>query len=517
MEIKHGNNRQDVEAGWAPVAKKPGGNKPKENVREVKAPAEKAVAAPVEKAPAVKPAAKPAQKNAPKSKKQPANNKNKKPIYEMVLRKYFEFEKKIPHFGLICLAALGILILGIVLICVFAGKKPEAHTHSYEYSLEVTENNKFNLLGKCSAAGCSAPDYIEENIQGLEFVSSTNSTCSEAGTRVYKYVKDGKTLELTAYADMLPHTLNGKLVSEIANEDGSINCDVEGIELFAGSELVCGGTVRGFYSCEVCDGAVPVEVYKPHTGVWTVIVSAGCTVPGKQVVTCSECLEMYGQDDVAPVGHDYEYTLTAKSQEDVFDIIGKCKRSGCTDPDFSKKDVKAYLKEDVAPTCEKLGQKIYEYKEGDAAVTFTVEYGKLTSHTLNGVYADTLQNKDGSFNEDIGGIDLFANSSVNCGSLTNGYYDCEVCTEKVPVQVEIRHDYTYFTSAPLLINPTVTTAGKATIVCRSCNKNFEVVLPKVEIGKNAVVVSETATSQNVKYTYTTADGYEITFDLTLTK
>lgn len=377
-----------------------------------------------------------------------------------------------------------------VSVCTRCGETSTSHTDptghrsdEWEVTTRPTTASEGEIKGTCINCG----QYVAEKLPALNEtdyvyeVTDEKDYCADTGSAVYTYEKDGMTFEFEVTLEPTEHILGGKPASEWANEDGTFDVTVPGIEEFKGSEATCadGGKLgKGYYTCEAdnCGELVYVDTHKPHdyTG-FEVTKEPTCTEEGERTGHCADC----GEDVTEPVdalGHNYEYSLS-KSGDDTFTLTGTCTR--CDDK-VVKEGLKDVASETIMPaTCESYGLIRYTYTDAETSETVVLDVETaMLSHTLAGVAADTLMNEDGTFDTTIEGIKEFKGSEATCG--TNGangkgYYTCEECGEMIYVDTHKQHNFADYEETPA----TCTEEGERTGTCLDCGEETSEILPVI--------------------------------------
>lgn len=410
------------------------------------------------------------------------------------------------------MAALGVVLVGVVLLIAFCGKSPDVapqpHEHKFDYSLELV-NGKFNLNGKCSAEGCDEPELLIKNVDA-KVESTKPASCTAKGEVVYAYTHDGKTVKYTVYSDKTQHMLGGKTKDEFDNPDGTVNYDVEGIKIGVNVSYVCEGTVKGHFVCDGCNQLVSVDVYKPsHTAYDKVITPATCTSAQKVQTVCSDCGETLSDvfSKGNPEPHNYKYSLNASK------LSAVCQNGACQDK-YETTVTNLTVKKEIPATCKDFALITYTATAADGkTVEFTISGTEKLNHTLNGVDATSLTNSDGTYDYRTEGIQRFATSAaLNCGDIGSGYYTCEKCAETVRVTIKKPPHQAYLSLGSDLVKPTFETPGIIYTMCKNegCDLRMNEELPIVVIGEggNAIITTPATDSEAglAQYTYTTKLG-----------
>lgn len=395
-------------------------------------------------------------------------------------------------------SALAVVLITVALLLAFCGTGDSGsgdgvgvHTHTYgDFKLEKVDG-KFNLIGKCTAAGCPIPDFLLKDVK-TEIKSETQTACGYKEI-VYSFNYDGT--EVTYSEGIVVesnHRLNGKFENEFLDENRVANYDIPGVKIFSGGTYECEGTVDGYYMCDDCQQLVQINVFKPHIGELAVTLEPDCDTLGKESTVCKDCGVILAEgDDIPALGHSYEYEISGNT------VIGKCVRKGCTDPDYREENVKNLTLVEKIPSvsCAAPGKLVYSYTDSKGEkVTVTVvdKDASVKDHTLNGKDASTYLDKDGYFAFNVKGVTPFnALKCANPGEVVTdfGYYTCEECGQMVPVTIVMP---THNMIIAGTVNPSKTKDGITYLRCSyaHCDVSFPIVLPKIEIGKNATVIVE---------------------------
>ncbi len=419
-------------------------------------------------------------------------------------------------------SALALVLITVALLLAFCGTgdgnasgSVDHNTHSYKYEL-IKADGKFNVVAKCNLAGCKDPGFVVPDVKA-EIKSYVDATTEKEGSIVYSYEYEGRELLYIEKIDPIPyheHKLNGKTEKEFLGDNRVVSYDYPGIKIANNVSYVCEGTVGGFYKCDECEELVQVQVYRPHVGILAVTLNPGCDTPGKESTVCDLCeilLEEGGE--IPALGHSYEYSIVGAST-----VVGTCTRKGCTNPESREENVKSLTLVDKIPSknCATPGQEIYTYVNSKGeTVKISVSDKKVKNHTLNGKDATTFMDADGNYSFDVKGITTA--SPVTCGSSVLGLYICEVCEEPVRVTVTKPAHNMKLTGT---VNPTKTADGYTFLKCHNvgCDEPaMKIILPKIEIGKNATVIVEADVGVEEVVRYRTSDNaFNLLIELEIT-
>ncbi len=422
---------------------------------------------------------------------------------------------------IVSMSALAAILLGLVLLLAFCGA--DKHKHSYICTLEMVDG-KFTYARSCTVKDCDQPYYEEKDVNAT-VESVTDATCGKKGEIVYVYSYQGSEARYIEYTPITgKHTLNGKPIEELLNEDGSIDESVPGVSLRNDIviERVCGETEKGHYQCESCGELVLMDVVLGHRGRNEVIMSASCLATGSQQLVCMDCgEELADPTEIAPLGHNYSFTLQQTGS--VNNLVGECTRSDCPDPDYFEANVSGLeVVGTTQATCAKPATTTYKYKnENGQTIEVTVEIpGERPNHTLNGVDYTTLANEDGTFNHTISGIEFHLGHSI-CddpkSEQLNGSFECEVCSQRKQVRIAtVGHKNVLDYST--VNKPSFTSDGHIDFKCTndSCNVFLRFRLPAVVIGKNAEIISQNTANNTVTVKYTHDADFSQKVELTIT-
>ena len=206
--------------------------------------------------------------------------------------------------------------------------------------------------------------------------------------------------------------------------------------------------------------------------------------------------------------HVHKYDGKLEFSQGQFNFIAKCTDENCENPDLYIENVNATVFSTKAPTCLTYGEIVYAYEYEGCIVKCAMETDK-SGHALGGVEMDL--NKTYKYYEDIFQNRLNISTNIPCNSTGEGSFVCDVCHQQQSVNVVSENHKFYFEITKL---PTAQNEGKAIYKCRNVNCNHDInntsiLLPKIEIGQNANLISEaTATAPAyVSYTYILPDAY----------
>lgn len=415
---------------------------------------------------------------------------------------------------IVSMSALALILIGLVLLLAFCGA--DKHKHSYTCTLEMVDG-KFTYTRSCTTKDCDQPYYEEKDVKAT-VESVIEATCGKKGEIVYVYSYQGSEAKYVEYTPVTgKHTLNGKPIEENLNEDGSINFGIPGVGLASGesTDRPCGTVVKGHYQCDGCAQLAVIDVAFGHRSEDKVIKAATCLAPGSQQAVCRDCGdELADPTEIAPLGHKYAFTLKQTN------LVGECTRPDCTEnfqADVSTLEVVATTK----ATCAKPATTTYKVKTNNGqTVEATVDIPSvLAEHTLNGVDYTTLANEDGTFSHTVPGIQFHDGHSM-CDTPSdefNASFECEVCGERVRVRIPTK-GHSVVLDKSTLDEPDFTSEGYIYSKCINDNCDYEkkIVLPLVEIGENAEILSQNIANNSVTVKYTHIGDLGQTVELTIT-
>lgn len=159
---------------------------------------------------------------------------------------------------ILSMVALGIVLIGVVLLIAFCSA-PE-HVHQYDCSLELVDG-KFNLIGECKAEDCGNPEIFLADVDATP-ESTKSATCIAKGEIVYSYTYEGKVAKYTQYTDYSGHMLGGV---EMDLEKTYGPGELDGIT----HSVKCNNIGEGSFVCDNCLESFTVAVE-----------------PGKHVIIC---------------------------------------------------------------------------------------------------------------------------------------------------------------------------------------------------------------------------------------
>lgn len=416
---------------------------------------------------------------------------------------------------IVSMSALAVILLSLVILLAFCGA--DRHKHVYDCILEKVDG-QFNLVGMCTVKDCEDPELVVRGVNPATEVTK-EATCGIPGEIVYTYTHKGNTGKYVEKTEITgKHTLNGKPIEELLNEDGSINSDVSGVRLAVDGNYPCGSIVKGFFECESCERPALVDVYIVHKGLVIGTDFADCETEGAEQEICTNCGAELGEPTpTAPLGHAYTFELQQEGGKS--NLVGTCQRAGCTNPDYLVEDI-TDLKEisKTQSTCAAPGVTVYQYVDKDGKkVEVSIISSEKPNHILCGVDATTLADADGHYDYKQEGVKMFAGKVAECGKLTGAYYICEECTQLVRVEVT-KPGHTMKLDYSTVTNPTAINKGKISYRCynEDCTASLTITLPVITLGTNAVIITDaTATSDAiVKYTHTVSDfGVEVELEI----
>lgn len=230
------------------------------------------------------------------------------------------------------------------------------------------------------------------------------------------------------------------------------------------------------------------------------------------------------EEKIPALSESYSHTYVAEDTEikdGIASVTVKCTNEKCTDKETVEvATTDMTLAETVAEaTCHtpKVEVYVYNYKGTDVVVTARTVIDGIP-HTLNGVYATEYEIGDGYYKYGVEGITLEIVGKLYCGMTSKASYTCEVCSEKIPVQVRRdAHHYVYDEDRTIL--PTHTEEGKAYVICdaEDCTDFKIITLPKVVANANNVISqNQDLEEQTVGYVYVSGDyGFVVEAEITV--
>ena len=428
----------------------------------------------------------------------------------------------------------------------------DRHTHVYDYSLEIREGH-FNLTGVCTVDNCEDPFFREDNVQGVELVSSVSPTCAKEGNRVYSYVHGGYTITFTERLPKAPHTYDYELVSNGDNLHINGKCSVEGcpepyifipdaqdLTLIEVEEATCFTPRKETYAF-ISDGETKtfvtlVKVDVPHTLLGLPANSFqsadktfpygsegikmlgdadfGCGETGQGYYVCEVCRQAVGVNVRRPE-HKYAYdesSLVKPTVDATGSVRVKCQNEWCDgvlDVALPKvqKGVNAFTKTEATEVKREVLAYSFKAEQYNLDIRIDVEIGELLTHE----YSYSLK-PDEVNNKEINLIGICTQPGCQTPELVvknveTTFVDTSTCTEKgywiwthvledgEEVVLKVRsiayapHDYTFDPNRDV-VKPTEYRDGSATLTCKNNGCSHTTT---VELPK--VVIGENATVQ----------------------
>lgn len=454
----------------------------------------------------------------------------------------------------------------------------DRHTHVYTYSLEMTEQGGFNLLGICTVDNCETPYYREMNITGVKLLSAVSPTCSKEGNRVYTYNYNGITIKYTEELPKEAHLYDFELVESngvkyLNGRCQDANCqdphifvgDIEEIKLVSSTPGTCFSPRKDTYVYFV-DGEegnfttlvyediphtlnlLPANYYEDKDGNYP-IGTNGVKLLGNEKVACGSTGNGYYVCDLCKQvvvvtvirdEHKFIYSednVVAPTTVSAGLATLKCHNTECEEKvEVILPTVAVGTYASIISEATELHPQIvkYSYKSNLYGFTFEGEYeiGEPLGH--NYVYAL-------DFGE-TGQVDLVAScnqpecqspevreknvpatfeDSSTCitpGILTWKYeHNGKLLTIQMQSPTTASHSYQYDKSKANA--PSLNGAGVIELYCSTegCEHAVLVNLPKVEIGVNAVQTNETDKYIVVDYVCKTEYGIDVLLNILIYK
>ena len=217
--------------------------------------------------------------------------------------------------------------------------------------------------------------------------------------------------------------------------------------------------------------------------------SSTCSKEGKRVYSYTkDGVTVKYVENIPMAAHTYDFSVD--TQGGVNYLYGKCTEDGCTNPNLFINNVEELnLVSSVPGSCFTPRQDTYSYVLNGEEKTFVTLVEEDIPHTLNGVSADIFVDAHGNY--PVGTPGIKTSGTVACGSVVDGHYICEVCKQVKGVKV-VREDHKFLYNENNVTSPSLSADGVAVLTCHNseCSETVKVVLPKIEIGSTAFVVSE---------------------------
>ena len=428
---------------------------------------------------------------------------------------------------IIAMGALALILISVVMLITFCGGA-SGHDHNYTYSLDKDGDN-FVLVGKCTVDGCSNPNFSDRNLKDVTLTEQVNATCLSGGKNVYSYEKDGVVYvyeEITGEAKS--HTVNGKSIDELRNEDGSLNYDPTCIVPYADVKITCGITADGVFTCPDCGTNVPTKVRIDCAPVdeWIPVYGnvATCVKDGKEALLCRYCNKALETRTAAALGHDITHVL--RRRDNKFLVVSVCSRcvEGGSEVQVLPTDSALKIKEVVPASCANPAMTTYTYTMADGEVLeTTVESGTALGKCIVAGKEYTAPTEAVAYNTP--GLHIYPNQEsgdMTCGGQVDGYFVCEVCKKPTPpVKVKMPGEHTFGKVEPDSF-PNKNQGGNVKVVCKICQKTYKVIpiepIPENLMGSGYTLDEAANENHGGKYKYSaTKDGILIEFTVTLKK
>lgn len=440
---------------------------------------------------------------------------------------------------LLAMIAFALIILTVTLAITFCGKDGtgdgngdgkdpvvdddngdddnNANKHNYQMTLELVDG-KFNVIGHCTDEGCTAPDIIERDVQGVTVSSEVAATCSADGKKIYTYTKDGKNLTFEETLAKTGHMINGVSVDSLKDKDGALTYDGKNVHVLGTRN--CGTIVPsdvGSFLCSSCNKLIGAIVYIPHIKgtEWVVEEDAICGKDGKECIYCKLCNEEVMEERTIPaLTHSYVDTLEYRKADNTIWLVSDCKNEGC--PDKSETDVTALATQSgyEPATCGSKEKTTYSYVKDGITLT-CVKYGETDG---DHEYRTDLMKPDGTYDYAEGITVPLGASSIVCGGTSYSFFlECIHCGSPKLVGNAIETIKVNVPSHKYVIDqietyPTFNTIGKIYIKCKHsdwCREIISIQLDKVTIGTNAISTPD----GKLLYTFTAPCGTTLSFTM----
>lgn len=340
---------------------------------------------------------------------------------------------------------------------------------------------------------CSTCGYFEK-VNGTETeksdhdyrpLSNTTPTasCIENVVIIYACATEGCNVGKVEQIPAKGHTVAGVLVSELKKVDGALVYGQTGIKIFSATPPVCGETVEGFYTCDVCHVNVSTKVAGDHTWGEPTYTEATCT-QGRLAIRHCIANGCSGRDESvveAPLPHAMTYTLTYDATTMQFTFSRAC--ATCNTQTSSEFVSPVHdVENSKAPVCTVAGYDLYVYtflENGVAqSVSCRVENAAPAGthqFMIDGMLILPDEIAPGIFaysSAYIGqGLYVLTNNGevgpdrVTCGNVYDGFYECACGGVMVTVKIYNPHHLILDPTHPDNKAPSATENGTAVYVC----------------------------------------------------
>ncbi len=302
--------------------------------------------------------------------------------------------------------------------------------------------DKFNLVTPCVNAcyGCTASTIIRKDVPTTSAaIVSDNCQAPDIIRYTFNYMGKPAVYDVVTCSG---HFLNGVRASTIADEEGWFHYSLitptgteGGIKIFADRVLECEEKLFAYYNCSCCGELVDVEVYRPHSGSWTVEKASTCTVNGVKRFNCDFC-DYTETDSLELIDHDYSWKLVIDADADStvrpFALEGTC----YCGQGSAIKNVLVTTNISSRPTCHSEGEIIYSHTY-DGNTYYLAEKIPMTDHSIDGTIVNTKAKFDYAEYVVSGKIKIHAGQTVVCdpNATSLGFFICSECEELINVNV----------------------------------------------------------------------------------
>ena len=283
---------------------------------------------------------------------------------------------------------------------------------------------------------------------------------SFGGKKVYSYEKGGTVYvyeEITGEAKS--HTVNGKTIDELRNEDGSLNYDPTCIVPYADVKITCGITADGVFTCPDCGTNVPTKI------------RIDCApTGGQESLLCKYCNKALETRTVEALGHDITHVLRRRDSK--FLVVSVCSRcvAGGSEVQVMPTDSALKIKKVVPASCANPTMTTYTYTmENGEVLEATVESGSALGKCIVAGEEYTVPTEAVPY--DTEGLYIYPSQNVEnmtCGGEIEGYFVCEVCKKPTPpVKVKMPGEHTFGKVEPDTF-PNKSQGGNVKVICKNC-------------------------------------------------
>ncbi|MBE6532090.1 MAG: hypothetical protein E7676_01105 [Ruminococcaceae bacterium] len=451
------------------------------------------------------------------------------------------------------MAALGVVLIGVVLLIAFCGKdtsqpggiKPHEHTYD-EYYLDFN-GGFFNVKGDCSFEGCDEAKTLATGV-AVSQLPIKEATCTESGQILCVYSYNGTTLQYPVKVEKKPHSfdydVNGNQLSGKCTADGCGETNsVTAVSVVKKSEspATCKEPSKTVYTATLADGSelevveygtdklskhtlngtlIDSSVVYNYANVAGVTSNVKCGETGEGKFVCAVC-EAQASITVKMPTHKFKLdyaNATYPTGTAVGNIGFSCQNATCTEfvnENIQLPKIKVGLGGNSTIVSEATATSPayvrYEFDALGIPVVFeripyvaacTHEYAnyKAVPNGTSGYYTVTATCiKPGCDDKNlrVTNATKVSETPATCQQVSTATY--RVNGQNIVINGTEKGAHSFVINYATIVNPTATSKGTVEFRCKHAGcmfaSNSSTAIDEIEIGVNATIISEATATE----------------------